>query len=386
MSDPSSSVVSEAPLEALGPDDLPALALFEEVVGQPRAVAQLRASARRPVHAYLLHGPRGTGKRVAARAFGAALLCPRGGCGACNVCRRALAGTHPDLVTVERTGAMLDVDEARRITARAQRHPVESSRQVLMVSDVHLAAAGRAAPALLKTIEEPPASTVFVLLADDIPGTLATIASRSALVRFDPVPASAIAAWLVQGGVDPVLADWVAAASGGRLDRAKLLVDDPGFAARQEQWRTVPARLDGTGATAATVASELLDGIEDALAPLRARHEQEMVDLAEQAEAVGARGIPGRRQIEERQRREARRFRTDELRHGLAVLSGVYRDRLAGLTSNGDGVPTPGVAAGRRRAVHWVESIREASEALTWNANEGLLMDGLMVELSGMTD
>ncbi len=71
---------------------------------------------------------------------------------------------------------------------------------------------------------------------------------------------------------------------------------------------------------------------------------------------------------------------------GSRVLSGAYRDRLAGLTSNDDGAPTPGVAAARRRAAHRVESIREASEALTWNANEGLLMDALMVELSGMTD
>jgi len=386
MSESLPSVVSEPSAEGLGSDDLPVLRLFDAVVGQPRAVAQLRAAARRPVHAYLLHGPRGTGKRAAARAFGAALLCPRGGCGECNVCRRALAGTHPDLVTVERTGAMLDVDEARRITARAQRHPVESSRQVLMVSDVHLAAAGRAAPALLKTVEEPPPSTIFVLLADDIPATLATIASRCALIRFDSVPAAAIAASLVESGVDPVFADSVAAASGGQLDRANLLVDDPGFAARQEQWRTVPSRLDGTGATASSVASELLDGIEDAVAPLRARHEQEMVDLAEQAEAVGARGIPGRRLIEERQRREARRLRTDEIRHGLAVLSGAYRDRLTSLTSSDSGPPTPGAAAERRRAARRVEAIREASEALTWNANEGLLMDALMVELSGMTD
>jgi DNA polymerase-3 subunit delta' len=386
MSDPVPSSVQERPAGGLGPDDLPVLGLFEGVIGQPRAVAQLRAAARRPVHAYLLYGPRGTGKRAAARAFGAALLCPSGGCGECNVCRRALAGTHPDLVTVERTGAMLDVYEARRITARAQRHPVESSRQVLMVSDVHLAAAGRAAPALLKTVEEPPASTVFVLLADDIPATLATIASRSALVRFDSVPASAISAWLGESGVEPLLADSVAAASGGQLDRAKLLVDDPGFAARQEQWRTVPDRLDGTGAAAAAVGSELLEGIEDALAPLRARHEQEMVDLAEQAEAVGARGIPGRRQIEERQRREARRLRTDELRHGLAVLSGVYRDRLASLTSNEGGAPTAGAAAAKRRGARRVEAIRKASEALTWNANETLVMDALMVELSDMTD
>ena len=372
-------------VDGFGPDDLPVLRLFADVVGQPRAVAQLRAAARRPVHAYLLHGPRGTGKRAAARAFAAALLCPRGGCGACNVCRRALAGNHPDLVTVERTGAMLDVDEARQITARAQRHPIESSRQVLMVTDVHLAAAGRAAPALLKTIEEPPASTVFVLLADDLPATLATIASRCALVRFDAVPATAIAAWLVESGVDPVLADSVAVAAGGQLDRARLLVDDPSFAARQEQWRTAPSRLDGTGATAASVANELLEGVEDALAPLRARHEGEMSELAEQAEAVGARGIPGRRQIEERQRREARRLRTDELRHGLAVLSGVYRDRLVVLASSDD-APTPGAAAAGRHAARRVEAIREASDALTRNANEGLVMDALMVELSGMTD
>jgi DNA polymerase III subunit delta' len=385
MSEPSPTG-SERSGGGLRPDEVPVLGLFAGVVGQPRAVAQLRAAAHRPVHAYLLHGPRGTGKRAAARAFGAALLCPRGGCGECNVCRRALAGNHPDLVTVERTGAMLDVDEARRITARAQRHPIESPRQVMIVSDVHLAAAGRAAPALLKTVEEPPPSSIFVLLADDVPATLATIASRCALVRFDAVPTSAIAAWLVGDGVDPVFAESVAAASGGQLDRAKLLVDDPGFAARQEQWRSVPGQLDGTGARAAAVANELLEGVEAALAPLRARHEQEMADLSEQAAAVGARGIPGRRQAEERQRREARRLRTDELRHGLAVLSGVYRDRLASLTANDDGAPTPGDAAARRRAARRVEAIREASDALTVNANEGLMMDALMVELSGMTD
>ena len=81
---------------------MPAATLFDEVVGQPAAVAQLMAASRRPVHAYLLHGPPGSGKRPAARALAAALLCPDGGCGHCNTCRRALAGTHPDLVVVER--------------------------------------------------------------------------------------------------------------------------------------------------------------------------------------------------------------------------------------------------------------------------------------------
>jgi hypothetical protein len=68
------------------------------------------------------------------------------------------------------------------------------------------------------------------------------------------------------------------------------------------------------------------------------------------------------------------------------VLSGAYRDRLASLTANDDGAPTSGAAAARRRAARRVEAIREASDALTVNANEGLMMDALMVELSGMTD
>src|SRR5271170_2470775 len=93
----------------------PVAALFDQVVGQPRAVTQLTAAARRPVHAYLLHGPPGSGKRAAARGLAAALLCPDGGCGQCNTCRRALAGTHPDLTMVERSGAALDVEEARTV-------------------------------------------------------------------------------------------------------------------------------------------------------------------------------------------------------------------------------------------------------------------------------
>ncbi|HEY4946281.1 MAG TPA: hypothetical protein VII19_00160 [Acidimicrobiales bacterium] len=369
---------------AAGTGGLPAPELFEGVVGQPRAVAQLMAAARRPVHAYLLHGPPGSGKRAAARGLAAALLCPSGGCGRCNSCRRALAGSHPDLVTVERSGATLDVDEARVITMRAQRRPLESARQILMVNDIHLA--GRAAPALLKTIEEPPASTVFVLVADDLPSSVATIVSRCVQIPFDAISPTVMTAWLVDHGVDLALAESVAAASGGRLDRARLLVNDAGFAARQQQWRSVPARLDGTGAAAATVAFELLASADDALAPLREQHTQEIAALVEQAEANGSKGVPGRKQMEDRHKREERRWRTDDLRFGLATLAEVYRDRLVGTVGAADGPGSPGSATERRRAAREVDAITEASTALGRNANESLLMDALMVELSAMLD
>jgi DNA polymerase-3 subunit delta' len=366
---------------------LPVPELFDEVVGQPAAVAQLRAAARRPVHAYLFHGPTGSGKRAAARGFAAALLCPDGGCGGCNTCRRALAGTHPDLVTVERTGATLDVDEARMIVARAQRKPLEAARQVLVVTDVHLA--GKAAPALLKTVEEPPPSTVFVLLADDTPPGLATIVSRCVQITFDPVSRQTIISWLEGRGVDAGLAESVADASGGRLDRARLLVGDPGFAARQQQWRSVPTRLDGTGAAAAAIAGELLAAADEALAPLRAEHATALAALADQAEATGAKGIPGRKGVEDTHKREERRWRTDDLRFGLATLAGVYRDRLVASVGSGSGsgpVHTPGADADSRRAAHHLDAIRAASVALGRNANESLLMDALMVELSGILD
>ncbi len=363
---------------------MPSPLLFEEVVGQPGAVAQLMAASRRPVHAYLLHGPPGSGKRAAARGLAAALLCPDGGCGRCNTCRRALAGTHPDLVVVERTGASLDVDEARSIVTRAQRRPLEAARQVLMVADVHLAA--KSAPALLKTVEEPPPATIFILLADEMTPDLATIASRCVKVPFGPVSRRDVVAWLVERGVDPEHADSVAQASGGRLDRARLLIADPGFAARQQQWRSVSTRLDGTGAVAAEVAAELLSSADEALAPLRERHARELAALAEQADLVGAKGIPGRKQVEDAQKREERRWRTDDLRFGLAVLAESFRDRLIAAAGAEGGVSGHGVGAEARRAVHQVEAIRDASLALGRNANEALLMDALMVELSGMLD
>lgn len=362
--------------------ELPVAALFDGVVGQPAAVAQLRASARQPVHAYLLHGPPGSGKREAVRGFAAALLCPQGGCGTCSTCRRALAGTHPDLVVMERSGASLSVDDARLIGSRAQRRPMEASRQVLVVTDIHLAILS--APALLKAVEEPPASTVFVLVADDLPPTLATIASRCVKIEFDPVPVDAVTTWLIGHGVSDDVARSVAVVSGGRLDRAKLLATDPGFAERVERWRSVPSRLDGTGAAACVVAAELLKSADEVLGPLREQHAAEMAVLSERAEAAGARGIPGRKEVEDQHKREERRWRTDELRIGLATLAAVYRDRLVTSTDALGDSGSPGAEADSRTLVEYVGAIDRAGEALIRNPNEPLLMEALMSRLSGL--
>lgn len=352
--------------------DRPVPSLFDEVVGQPAAVASLRAAARHPVHAYLFRGPPGAGSRPAARGFAAALLCPDGGCGACEACRRALAGTHPDLVTVERTGAALGVDDARRMVALAQRRPFEAERQVLVVADVHLAT--RSAPALLKTVEEPPSTTVFVLLADDLPPELATVASRCVEVAFPPVPAASVAEWLVARGTARDRAVMVAEGAGGDLDRARLLTEDPGFADRAALWRSVPSRLDGHGAAAAALARELLAAVDAALAPLRARHAEELEALGAEAESLGERGVPGRRELVDRQHREERRWRADELRAGLGMLARAYRERLA------DSLPL-GVHDEASGYAEAVDLVTAAATSLKRNPNETLLLEALMVRL-----
>ena len=341
--------------------------LYAGVIGQERAVAQLEGAARNPVHAYLLVGPPGTGKRAAAQAFAASLLCPNGGDGTCESCRQALAGTHPDLIMVERQGAAITVGQAAEITRLAVRSPVQSERKVLVLVDFHLVA--EAGPALLKTIEEPPPSTVFVVLAEHVPSELVTIASRCCRIDFGPLAPERVAVALVAEGVDPSVAAEAAASSGGRLDRARLLASDAGFAERRAAWEGVPARLDGTGATVVQLVDELVASTDTVLEPLRARHAAEREALDERVKVTGERA-GSRKEIEDRQKREERRLRTDELRSGLATLAGVYRDRLA----SGKGDASAAVAA--------LDALGATNEALVRNPNEALQLQALLVRLA----
>jgi DNA polymerase-3 subunit delta' len=325
-----------------------------------------------PVHAFLFVGPPGSGKREAATAFSAALVCPNGGCGDCPSCREVLAGRHPDVVFVERHGASILVDEAREVAQLAQRTPRAAHRQVLVLVDFHLV--DRAAPALLKTIEEPPATTVIVVLADARTPPLVTIASRCVEVEFSPLDVASIAAALRENGATEEAALAAATAANGRLDRARLLIEDPGFAAREARWRSVPERLDGTGATVATLAAELLAGSDELLVVLTERQAAELASVDAAADLAGDRRAPGRKAIEERHRREQRQVRADELRAGLATLAAAYHSRLVA-----ENLPA-------RRAASLVAACQEIDAAaahLARNANEALLVEALLAALDG---
>jgi len=343
---------------------------FVAVVGQDAAVAFLRAALDRPVHAYLFVGRPGAGSRVAARAFAGELLGRRSDDGtgvALERARRlAAAESHPSLFVFERQGASISVEQARAIVDRSTLAPPEGDLQVFVLTDFHLVA--QAGPTLLKAIEEPPASTVFVVLADEVGPDLVTIASRCTVVEFPPVQPDVVRDRLVAEGVAVDVADVASRAAGGDLDRARLLAGDPRVVARRQVWYGAPDRLDGTGHTAMSLADELVATLDEVAEPLQGRHAAELEELDRAEQSLGERRPGERKRMQERHQREERRVRTDELRAGLTALTDRYRDAVAG---GGDPEAFTAAAA----------LVQGVCEALVFNPRERLQVENLLAHL-----
>ena len=341
--------------------------VWSEIVGQSDALAQLRSSSAQPVHAYMFLGPHGSGRWPAAKAFAALILGDDlAGEAAERATRLALRGEHPDLVKIDPAGNLYRDDEVQFLITEASRTPVEGTRKVIVADRFHTAnttVIGR----LLKTLEEPPASTIIILLNEDLPDEQITIASRCVVIRFQAVAHADAVAWLIEQGVEADRAETVALASGGDMRRACDLCADEHVVERHEAWRSVPSRLDGSGASVAVAVEELRALIDDAQGPIDARHRVELEALGEREEQVGARGS-GRRDLEASQKREVRRLRVDELKFGFATLAGFYRDSA--------------VAAPRTAHLEALDALRDANDALRRNPNEALLMQALFLRLA----
>ncbi|MDH3679170.1 MAG: hypothetical protein OEV40_04385 [Acidimicrobiia bacterium] len=337
------------------------------VVGQDAALARLEAAAASPVHAYLFLGSLGSGSYEAALGFAGLILSAGTDDEAADRHRRlATEAKHPDVIVIESEGATLRVSEADHIIRAGLRSPVESTNKVIVVKGVDAieeAAVGK----LLKVIEEPPRSAVFVLLAEEIPPELVTIASRCVTVEFGPLSIPQLERALVESGVDEERALTAATAAGGDWARARLLAADDSLAARAELWGAIPGRLDGLGATVFELVAELRAGMDQAQEPLLARHELGLAQLEERVEQLGERGS-GRTELIARHKREIRRLRSDELRFGLATLARVFRDRLIGEVDP--------------RAEDALAQIQAAAENLIRNPNEALLLQDLLLRIS----
>jgi DNA polymerase III subunit delta' len=200
---------------------------FSEVVGHARPLELLARSLGRGTlpPSLLFSGPAGVGKRLVARAVGQALNClsPNGadGCGRCAACRRIAAGTHPDVVVLEPpdTG-VIKIEPVRALIAAAAYRPFEGRCRVIVIDDAdHLNIDSQ--DALLKSLEEPGPSTVFILVSSKPETLLPTVRSRCARVTFGRLLASEIAQVLVaRHHYEAEAAHAVAAIADGSLGRA----------------------------------------------------------------------------------------------------------------------------------------------------------------------
>jgi DNA polymerase III subunit delta' len=312
--------------------------VWDSVVGQAKAVEQLHQLAVNHVHAYLFIGPEGCGKDEAARAFAAQLIT-----GSDNATSREadliMRGSFSDVIEVLREGAAVDKDEAEAIIRLATTTPTESKVKVVIVHEVHLMR-DSAAARLLKTIEEPSEKVIFILLADQLMPSLATINSRCVVVQF----------------------------AANNVYRERLLANDPQFAHRQEAFASIPYKLDGSGATVALIVDEIFELLEQATVPLIAEQKKELDELEARVSLTGERGS-GRKALQDRHKRQLRKFNTDELRSGLSTIAGTYHALIVSETQYPD-------ESKYHDAIH---RIHKAMGSLGLNVNEELLLQSLFL-------
>ena len=210
--------------------------LLASLSGQPRVRDFLSRAVEtgRAAQAYLFVGAPGAGKLDAAWALAQALLCEEGGCGACDSCRRVARKTHPDVHLYEpesATGYL--IAQIRDLLEDVALAPIRAPRKVYIVDRAEQLRAN-SANALLKTLEEPPENTTFILLGTSTDVMLPTIVSRCQCVPFRTVPlAEATRAVVACTGLDEDRCRMAVAVAGSPARACEFLKSSERMAARR---------------------------------------------------------------------------------------------------------------------------------------------------------
>jgi DNA polymerase-3 subunit delta' len=379
--------------------------VWADLVGQDRAVDTLRRAVeeggRSMSHAWLFTGPPGSGRSNAARAFAAALQCPQHGCGHCNVCRTVLSGAHPD-VTVSRTEQLsIGVDEVRELVRKAAMTPRSGHWQIMIVEDADRVT-DRGADALLKSIEEPPARTIWLLCAPNPEDVIITIRSRTRSLELVTPSDAAVAQLLsTRDHVDPQLAAWAARAAQGHIGRAKRLATDEQARATRARILMIPDGLGTVSECLSAAAAVVADAQTEAEAATSALDAAELQSLNE---ALGS-GTEGSKKVNMRHNQAAlksladqqkarfKRIQRDALDRVLTELTTWYRDVLNLQLAEPGGEPSvvnidqldrlnrQAAANTPEQTLHRIDALLEARTALNRNVPALLATESLMLQL-----
>ncbi|WP_431238525.1 DNA polymerase III subunit delta' [Mycolicibacterium aichiense] len=390
--------------------------VFTRLVGQSAVEAELVGAARAArgdsahdvvaigtmTHAWLITGPPGSGRSVAAQCFAAALQCTAEGtpgCGECRACTTTMAGTHGDVRRIIPEGLSIGVHEMRAIVQIASRRPSTGRWQIVVVEDADRLTEG-AANALLKVVEEPPPSTVFLLCAPSVdPDDIAiTLRSRCRHVALVTPPAGAIAQVLIdRDGLSAEEAHWAASISGGHVGRARRLATDPDARDRRSRALSL-ARDAATPSRAYAAAEELVATAEAEAKALNVGRDEAEADELRTALGAGGtgkgtagtlRGSAGAiKDLERRQKSRQTRASRDALDRALIDLATYFRDAL--VVANGAGSVAPNhpdmaervaalaAHASPERLLRCIEAVLECREALAINVKPKFAVDAMV--------
>jgi DNA polymerase III subunit delta' len=352
-----------------------------------RAVlAPALASPAEPSHAYLFHGPGGSGKRAVARELAATLL-SEGAADTDNARARALSGVHPDLTWVTPSGAheILVSDIDGPVILAASRTPFESSRRVFVIERAD-ELGDEAANRMLKTLEEPPPFVHLILLTDRLAEVLPTIRSRCQTVRFEAPDEADAVGELTAAGVEPATATACVRLALQDSERARELAAEDGRAlrdaaqryaeaalthemAQQRPWLALLKAVRGRGDLAEVALEE------------RQQAELEMTARKEQRRVTN--------EWTERRRRVRRRVQTGALDMALQLVSLWFSDLAAlawgadELVRNADRLAQLAEHAGHEPAALMaaIELVEETRRRFELNVSEELACEALAYRL-----
>ena len=372
--------------------------VFRDVISQPEAVSELLRelnAAKEINHAWLFTGPPGSGRSQMAFAFAAALVCPEGGCAECNACQMVSVGNHPDVQVLNTERVQISIDEVSQFIEKSEQMPALANYRIMIVEDADRMSE-RTSNLLLKSLEEPPRGTIWMLCAPSESDLLPTIRSRVRRIMLKVPSVEEVARLLMEKySVPENLALTSAAQAQSHVGMARRLATNA--PARQRRAKVLEVVLAITDLGTAITASEVLLK----LAESDGQQLTGELDEQERAELLARLGVtedskltPSLRsqikKLEEAQKKRATRSKRDGLDRIFVDLMGLYRDVLAIQLGSGQALINPDLEREIRllakdysqaQAIHAIEKIQEVRYRMDRNVKDSLLLDSLAVTL-----